>query len=79
MDFALDTMSGYEFVQHLGSYLERIGKSLGGVGRIKKNPEKSKHLETATCQFLGMEMDFSNLRQETYTRNSRIPVIVSTF
>ena len=79
MDFALDTMSGYEFVEHMEFYLKSIGKSLGGVGRIKKNPEKSKHLETATCQFLGMELDFSNLRQETYTESSRIPVTVSTF
>lgn len=45
------------------------------VNTIKKNPEKSKHLETATTKILGMDIDFVNLRNETYTENSRIPII----
>ena len=38
------------------------------------NPEQSKHLETARVLVLGQWVDFTNLRTETYTEGSRIPV-----
>ena len=41
---------------------------------IKKNPEQSKHLETATIQIFGLWLDFVNLRGEEYAEDSRIPI-----
>ncbi|OMJ18776.1 CCA tRNA nucleotidyltransferase, mitochondrial [Smittium culicis] len=38
-----------------------------------QNPEKSKHLETATTTIFGNQIDFVNLRCESYNENSRIP------
>lgn len=49
----------------------------GGIHKIESNPEKSKHLETATTRLLGLEIDLVNLRSETYTEDSRIPEMVS--
>lgn len=39
------------------------------------NPEQSKHLETAKVLILGVWVDFTNLRTETYQSDSRIPTI----
>ena len=43
------------------------------VGIISQNPEKSKHLETATMRVGAFWIDFVNLRTEAYTDGSRIP------
>lgn len=43
------------------------------VGVIAKNPDQSKHLETATMMVLGTWLDLVNLRTETYSHDSRIP------
>ncbi|KAI9886262.1 MAG: hypothetical protein M1823_001933 [Watsoniomyces obsoletus] len=48
-------------------------KALGGLHTIKKNPEKSKHLETVTTKIFGLDIDLVNLRTETYAENSRNP------
>jgi tRNA nucleotidyltransferase (CCA-adding enzyme) len=42
---------------------------------IKCNPERSKHLETATMSVMGTEVDFVNLRAEAYAGDSRVPVV----
>ncbi|KAI9178949.1 CCA tRNA nucleotidyltransferase, mitochondrial [Blastocladiella emersonii ATCC 22665] len=47
-----------------------------GLAKIQSNPDKSKHLETATCRVLGYDLDFVNLRSETYQEHSRIPAAV---
>lgn len=93
IDIALDDMMGETFVRDLQYYLDRNkeeskidenkfsqdkgGKQTRGFGVIKFNPEKSKHLETATIKIKGQWIDFVNLRGEEYTKNSRIPEIVS--
>ncbi|KAJ3234307.1 CCA tRNA nucleotidyltransferase, mitochondrial [Chytriomyces hyalinus] len=46
---------------------------LGSIAKIDSNPEKSKHLETATAKVFGQMIDFVNLRTETYQEDSRIP------
>ncbi|TEA03243.1 CCA tRNA nucleotidyltransferase [Colletotrichum sidae] len=48
---------------------------LGSLHRIAANPEKSKHLETATTRVFNLEIDFVNLRKETYTHDSRNPIM----
>lgn len=42
---------------------------------VALNPEKSKHLETATMKIGEFEIDFVNLRTETYSSESRIPLM----
>jgi tRNA nucleotidyltransferase (CCA-adding enzyme) len=46
---------------------------MGSIHKIEKNPEKSKHLETGSTHIMGLELDFVNLRKETYTTTSRVP------
>lgn len=44
------------------------------IGVIGANPSQSKHLETATMNVHGIDVDFVNLRaEEVYEANSRIP------
>ncbi|KAL3796762.1 hypothetical protein HJC23_010909 [Cyclotella cryptica] len=44
------------------------------IGVIGANPSQSKHLETATMNIHGIDIDFVNLRaEEVYEENSRIP------
>lgn len=73
IDIALDTMLGREFADHLNAYLQDHGEDAVSVGVVLKNPEKSKHLETATMQVGSFWVDFVNLRAEEYAEDSRIP------
>ncbi|KAA1111561.1 CCA tRNA nucleotidyltransferase, mitochondrial [Puccinia graminis f. sp. tritici] len=44
------------------------------ISTIEARPNQSKHLETATITFLGLELDFVQLRSEEYSdQDSRIP------
>ena len=73
IDIALDDMLGREFADHLNEYLTQVGEDTISVGVVLKNPEKSKHLETATMKVGSFWIDFVNLRAEEYTEDSRIP------
>lgn len=73
IDIALDDMLGREFADHLNDYLQGHGRETVSVGVVLKNPEKSKHLETATMKVGSFWIDFVNLRAEEYTQDSRIP------
>jgi len=75
IDIALDDQLGSEFAAKVFAWLEEHGEEAAhGVGTIMKNPEKSKHLETATMSFRGFSIDFVNLRTEEYSDgSSRIP------
>ena len=73
IDIALDDMLGREFAEHLNQYLSQVGEETHSVGVVLKNPEKSKHLETATMKVGTFWIDFVNLRAEEYTQDSRIP------
>lgn len=44
-----------------------------GLHKIEANPEKSKNLETATTNIMGIDLDLVNLRKETYNEVSRNP------
>ncbi|OEU19389.1 PolyA_pol-domain-containing protein [Fragilariopsis cylindrus CCMP1102] len=81
VDIALDACTGVEFAHAVKEYhaatvageaQETRGKD---IGVIAANPSQSKHLETATMKIFGNDVDFSNLRQETYAEDSRIPDI----
>mmetsp|Transcript_1069 Transcript_1069/g.3329 ORF Transcript_1069/g.3329 Transcript_1069/m.3329 type:complete len:526 (+) Transcript_1069:101-1678(+) len=74
IDIALDNMFGYEFATLVNRWLEERGEEFHDFGVIHKNSEKSKHLETARVKVLGLNIDLVNLRTETYTEDSRIPM-----
>jgi tRNA nucleotidyltransferase (CCA-adding enzyme) len=74
VDIALDTCTGVEFANFLKQYMqENEREQIGRIGVIAANPAQSKHLETATMKVYGIEVDFCNLRHETYAEDSRIP------
>ena len=77
LDIAINHLSGQEFVTDLQKYLDSAHPEhrLDSFHLIKKNPEKSKHLETCTTKLFGLEVDFVNLRSEKYSSDSRVPEI----
>lgn len=79
LDIAINVLSGEDFASQLLSYAHSqgvdLGKNASSLHTIKKNPEKSKHLETCTTKLYGLDIDFVNLRSEQYTEDSRVPII----
>ncbi|EPS36121.1 hypothetical protein H072_10462 [Dactylellina haptotyla CBS 200.50] len=77
IDIGINNMTGFEFANHLSDFLkqnlEKYNIPPKSIHKIESNPEKSKHLETATTKILGLDIDFVNLRSETYSEESRIP------
>ncbi|OBZ90935.1 CCA tRNA nucleotidyltransferase, mitochondrial [Choanephora cucurbitarum] len=73
LDVAINDMMGYEFATYVNKYLENQGVPTRSIAKIDSNPEKSKHLETATTKLFNQEVDFCNLRTEIYEEGSRIP------
>jgi tRNA nucleotidyltransferase (CCA-adding enzyme) len=82
IDTAINAMTGYSFSLKIKEYLRDpanlqkhalLGKDVGNLHKIAANPEKSKHLETVTTKILGFDLDFVNLRKETYSEDSRNP------
>ena len=66
-------MTGHSFALRVADYLKKHGYESRSVAKIDTNPERSKHLETATTSVLGYSLDFVNLRSEQYTETSRVP------
>ncbi|KAH8149617.1 uncharacterized protein LAJ45_06248 [Morchella importuna] len=79
IDVGISRMTGYNFGLYLADFLQRhyhsYGIEPGAVHRIESNPEKSKHLETATMKILGLDVDLVNLRSEVYKGDSRVPIM----
>jgi tRNA nucleotidyltransferase (CCA-adding enzyme) len=82
IDTAINVMTGEAFSSKIVELCEqpevaaRHGVSAADIGNLHKiaaNPEKSKHLETTTIRLVGFDVDFVNLRKETYTEDSRNP------
>jgi tRNA nucleotidyltransferase (CCA-adding enzyme) len=82
IDTAINAMTGSSFTLKLKLFLEdpknmaKHGleiKDVGNLHKIAANPEKSKHLETVTTKIMGFDVDFVNLRKETYNEHSRNP------
>jgi len=76
IDIALDDMLGREFADHINAWLAQNGRKTSTVGMVLKNPEKSKHLETATMKIGKFWLDVVNLRAEEYAGDSRIPELM---
>ncbi|KAG2320977.1 hypothetical protein Bca52824_014190 [Brassica carinata] len=75
IDIAIDNMYGSEFLDKLKEYLASRGEQVQGDTVIERNPDQSKHLETAKMRIYNQWIDFVNLRSEKYTENSRIPTM----
>ena len=75
IDIALDDMFGEDFAKLIKEHSANSEIQSSGIGVIKSNSEKSKHLETATIRVEGQWIDLVNLRSETYTEESRVPEI----
>lgn len=82
IDTAINTMTGETFAVRLTEICETPevrenhqirADDIGRLHKVSKNPEKSKHLETTTRKLFGLDVDFVNLRKETYTDDSRNP------
>lgn len=82
IDTAINILTGEAFALKLGEFCKiqdnitkhSIGeKDVGRLHTIAKNPDKSKHLETTTIRLFGLDIDFVNLRRETYADDSRNP------
>ena len=82
IDIAISNMTGFKFGTLMKAFLDDTRRKhhysqnvLGNLAKIAANPEKSKHLETVTTRILGLEIDLVNLRKETYTEDSRNPMM----
>lgn len=73
VDIAIDTMMGYEFATHVNDFMSSQNQQIRSIAKIERNPDQSKHLETARMKILDYEVDLVNLRSETYSEESRIP------
>lgn len=82
IDVAINCMTGEVFGEKLRGFCDipenkekhsLRSQDIGNLHKIEKNPEKSKNLETATVKLFGLDVDFVNLRTETYTDDSRNP------
>ena len=82
IDVAISNMTGSEFGSLMRQFVELPEARdkyeqdiLGHLAKIEANPDKSKHLETATTKILGFDIDLVNLRKETYADESRNPTV----
>lgn len=84
IDTALSSTTGEEFVDRLRDYCDvpahrarhaLLPDDVGRLHTVPRNPDKSKHLATSTIRLCGLDVDFVNLRRETYTEVSRNPVV----
>lgn len=82
IDVAINAMTGHKFCEKMQEYLKDeenmkkhslTSKDLGSLHKIAANPDKSKHLETANTKIYDFDLDFVNLRKETYSEDSRNP------
>ncbi|MCJ1358689.1 MAG: CCA tRNA nucleotidyltransferase, mitochondrial [Icmadophila ericetorum] len=81
IDIGISSMTGFRFATLMQDYLKSDGQTqydkdiVGHLAKIEANPEKSKHLETVTTNILGLDIDLVNLRKESYTEDSRNPIM----
>ncbi|CAK7274083.1 CCA tRNA nucleotidyltransferase, mitochondrial [Sporothrix epigloea] len=82
IDTAINSMTGFAFAREMQAFCadpentarhSMLESDLGSLHKVEANPDKSKHLETATVRIFGMDVDFVNLRKETYAADSRNP------
>ena len=73
IDITIDNISGQEYLKILEEGMSNKDKDILKI--IKNSNQKSAHLQTATINLFGKDIDFVNLRKEVYSQNSRVPEI----
>ena len=73
IDITLDNITGQEYLKYLESEISKTEENT--IKIIKNSNEKSSHLQTATINIFGKDIDIVNLRKEVYAQNSRVPEI----
>ncbi|KIP03256.1 hypothetical protein PHLGIDRAFT_77897 [Phlebiopsis gigantea 11061_1 CR5-6] len=69
---------GLPFAEFLQTYCGSVKDiPIAKIAKVERNPDRSKHLETAKATVLGIELDFVNLRSEEYAEDSRIPTQIA--
>lgn len=78
IDIALSTLTGHDFATQFARFLKAEHPELKSrsITKILANPDKSKHLDTATSRFADLDLDFVQLRNESYAADSRTPSVV---
>ncbi|CAJ0824362.1 5458_t:CDS:2, partial [Entrophospora sp. SA101] len=80
LDVAIDKMMGVKFAEQVINYLVKFkdyDEKFTRFHKIDVNPQKSKHLETATTKIFNYMIDFVNLRKESYGELTRTPTSIS--
>ncbi|ETO26883.1 hypothetical protein RFI_10252 [Reticulomyxa filosa] len=75
IDLAVDTMTGETFGEMLQGYWQNIKHETITLGKIKENPDKSKHLASVTFKLGSIAFDVANLRTEEYSQHTRVPTV----
>jgi len=76
IDIAVDNMSGTQFANLVLDWMKENGiKTHRKVATVEANTEANKNLESAILPIFGVEVDFAQLRKETYNSESRNPCI----
>lgn len=74
IDIATDKVSGEDMAFAVQKLVGSRHAPAPRVYRVKVNPEKSKHIESASVKIGDITVDFTRLRSEKYTYGSRTPV-----
>ena len=76
IDIAVDNMSGAQFANLVLEWMKENGiKTHRQVTTVEANTEANKNLESAILPIFGVEIDFAQLRKETYDSESRNPCV----
>jgi tRNA nucleotidyltransferase/poly(A) polymerase len=76
IDITTDNISGKAFAELVLQYMRDNGLSTPKeVTTVEANVEANKNLESAILPIFGVEVDFAQLRKETYSDDSRNPQI----
>jgi hypothetical protein len=69
-----ELITGEKFAASLRDYQASLNIPVHSLSVIKTNPDKSKHIETATMVVFGTPLEFCHLRSDEYCDSSRVPM-----
>jgi tRNA nucleotidyltransferase (CCA-adding enzyme) len=75
IDICVDNMSGKAFAELTHQWMKDCHMKVKPIATVDANVEANKHLESAILPIYGVEVDFVQLRKETYDTDSRNPQI----
>jgi len=75
IDISVDNMSGKDFALLTRQWMKDCHMKVKPVATVDTNVEANKHLESAILPIHGIDVDFVQLRKETYDEDSRNPQI----